>query len=160
MTSKGIRHPGKTAAGQLGHLSAGLHHRLHDGCVQRGGVTTQKHAKGANILSSLDILFLDQKKSSNSATHRKHNSLPLRWHPAQEWREHLSALMSGFEKCQLSRSSFYLRISTSVAPAHLTELQKYEVIEAFFLKNNGKIFNSILNLVDWKLQTHLWHRST
>lgn len=82
---------------------------------------------------------------------------PLRWHPAEEGREHLSALMSGFEKCQLSRTSFYLRISPSVAPPHLTDLQKYEFIKVFIEKN--LVMESVSSYVYmcWNLQSDLNH---
>lgn len=132
-----IRHRGKTAAGQLGHQSAGFRLRHHDG----GGVNKQKKKKKnlqKDFSSSLAFFFFffappEQKRSNNTAsgTHRKHNRVfPSQRHPAEEGREHLSAPTSGFEKCGLSRSSFYLRISPSAAPTHLTDLQKYELIKA------------------------------
>lgn len=57
MTSKMIRHHGKTAAGQLGHLSAGFHLRLHNGYVSEGRSQNAKTRKRHEYFIFLSHFF-------------------------------------------------------------------------------------------------------
>lgn len=111
--------------------SLAINQRASASVVTMGAGSISEKRKLAKRLFILLSFFLLLSNNTASGTHRKHNRVfPSQRHPAEEGREHLSAPTSGFEKCGLSRSRFYLRISPSAAPTHLTDLQKYELIKA------------------------------